>query len=258
MTSFPARPSFFVRMEPAKGGFVDKLFMRKFVDAETKSRFQAAGEAMRYFAKRRLPAAKRARMSASQQKEQQLPPDRPMFAANPAPNMPAIRLKPKGKKTPLNLSRPWYSVDNMARPRMVLVGPPRVGGASDKQVPRILEQGGRVRKNSRMRRRRVGHGGEIRTDGRPSRTNRLIETDFGATITATYIRLRTVRQVRRANLIQRDLFRPPTFVSHPPRRYMARIAKEAMRSTIYTAKVASLMRYWRETGRGNFKLRVAA
>lgn len=258
MARFPASPSFFVRVEPAKGGFVDKLFMSKFVDAETKSRLQAAGEAMRYFARIRLPAAKKSRMSAAQQKEQQWPPDRPMYAANPAPNMPAIRLKPKGKSTPLNLSRPWYSVDNMTRPRMVLVGPPRVGGASDKQVPRILEQGGRVRKNSRMRRRRVGHGGEIRTDGRPSRTNRVIETDFGSTITATYVKLRTVRQVRRANLIQRELFKPPTFVSQPPRKYMAKIAREAMRSTIYTNKVASLMKYWRSTGRGNFKLQVTA
>lgn len=109
-----------------------------------------------------------------------------------------------------------------------------------------------------MRQRRVGHGGEIRMDGRPSRTNRMIVSDFGPVRPVTYIRIRTAKQARRANLLQRELFKPPTIVQQSPRRYMRRIAAEAMRSSIYANKVDSLMANWRRTGRSQFKLRIAS
>jgi hypothetical protein len=256
--AFRPKPSFRIRVEPAKAGFLDRIFMGKFADAEASARFQAAGEAARWFAARRLPAAKALPMSASQRREQQYPEGLRLFKANPAPNMPAIRLKPKGRKTPLNLSRPWYSVDSTNRPRNLFIGPPRVLSGSSKPVPALLESGGRMRKGSRMRQRTVGQGGEIRTDGRPSRTNRLIVSDFGPAMPVTYIKIRTAKQARRANLIQRDLFKPPTIVYQPPRKYMERIVDEAMRSELYAKKINSLMANWRKTGKSRFRLQVAS
>lgn len=248
-----ARSAFDIRVNPAKAGFLDRVILGRFVDAQAKSIFQAAGETIRSFAGLMMPKAKRVRMSAAKLREQQYPPEVKLYQANPAPNMPAIRIK-KGTRSPTNLSKPWYSVDNVAKPRAVFVGPPKLKSTNGKTVPAALERGGRIRKGSRMRRRLVGHGGEIRMDGRPSRTNRVIESDFGPSRPVTYIRIRTPQQARRANLIQRDLFKPPTVVSHPPRRYMQKIARAAMSSPMYAEKINRLMASWRRNNKVRFNL----
>jgi hypothetical protein len=104
------------------------------------------------------------------------------------------------------------------RTRSVVVGPTPFGGLSD--VPRTLELGGRIaaRKNPLRRVRRVGDGGEIRLDGRASKTTK--RNRFGALV--TYARLRTAAQAERANQLQELLYGPLTIgpVSIAARPYM--------------------------------------
>lgn len=214
-----------------KRGFVDRSAITSLVDARKQAIAQAIGEGARRWAKKLMPKAKKLAMSVEERMARQLPRTLPLYAPNPVPGMPRIRVQ-KGDQTPRNLSRPLWSVDAPSSPNEIKIGPPKL---QEPPAPMFLEQGGTKTSSSRRRVRRIGGGGEIDIDrgaagrdgkvrmSRSSRSWTKAYPDDGSLVRVRYIRLRTAAQVARAQSINDSLYRPPRQVILRPRGYMKKI-----------------------------------
>jgi hypothetical protein len=102
----------------------------------------------------------------------------------------------------------------------LVVGPERLPRGTG--APAVHEHGGTVRtrkKNPRRTLRRVGDGGEVRVDGKPTNKTKL-NTD-GRLV--NYCRLRTGAQAERANRLNAELYGPFMIAetkTYPPRPFM--------------------------------------
>jgi hypothetical protein len=96
----------------------------------------------------------------------------------------------------------YFAYDD--RTNSVVIGPTPFHGTAI--VPRTLELGGTAagRKNPLRRIRKVGSGGEVRIDGRPSKTTK--RDRWGHVV--TYAKMRTQAQADRANQLQEQLYGP--------------------------------------------------
>lgn len=214
-----------------KRGFLDKSAISNLVDARKRAIAQAIGEGAREWAKKLMPKARKLAMSVEERMARQLPRTLPLYAPNPAPGMPRIRIK-KSDKTLRNLSRPFWMTDVQSSPNEIKIGPPKL---QEPPAPMFLEQGGTKTSSSRRRVRRIGGGGEIDIDrgtagrdgkvrmSRSSRSWTKAYPDDGSLVRVRYIRLRTAAQVARAQRINDSLYRPPRQVILRPRGYMKKI-----------------------------------
>jgi hypothetical protein len=103
-------------------------------------------------------------------------------------------------------------------PWSVVFGPVGLPGHSP-TVPNKLQFGTNQRtKNHRRRRRRMGGTGEIQTQGKRSKTTRqIIGSRKPGKPWVTFVRLRTAKQVARANSINEDLYGPMVLGAIKPR-----------------------------------------
>ena len=218
-----------------KAGFISRDAIRGLVDERKKAIAQAIGEGVRKLLRGSsfMPKARKLSMPVAERMLRQLPRKLPLYAPNPAPNVPRVRIS-KSSKSPQNLSRPLFATDNPDSPNWVKVGSPRL---KDPPVPGLMEKGGTKMSSSRRRVRKIGGGGEIDVDrGTVSRTGkvRLSKSsrnwtpafpDDGSAVRVRYIRLRTSAQVLRSQSINDSLYRAPRPVVLRPRNYMQRAVR---------------------------------
>jgi len=93
----------------------------------------------------------------------------------------------------------------------VVIGPSWFGGTG-RPVPGQVEAGGMAKiKNSRRRKRKVGHGGEIGFYGKGSKL--VQDTFFGGQMQVRYMKLKTHAQAQRANEFNELLYGPEYFTT---------------------------------------------
>lgn len=126
------------------------------------------------------------------------------------------RIKSYSKKDNPFLRFLIYAYDHSTQ--SVVVGTRKLG--SGPSMPRNLEFGGTrtvsVARLSRARHRVVGKSGEIRIGGSESATTKTADiTEIGDQVPVTYAKLRTGRQAKRANRLNRRLY-VPSSAGPPP------------------------------------------
>lgn len=125
--------------------------------------------------------------------------------------------QPPRSRTGLLREHIYYSYNKSVK--SVVTGPALFARSSWAQ--KTLEYGGTLRKkNPRRRIREVGDGGEIRLDGRESRTTKTV-AGIGGDQRVTYGHLATQTQADRANRLNEQLYGPTEIVATiAPRPYM--------------------------------------
>ena len=74
-------------------------------------------------------------------------------------------------------------------------------------IPAAIEFGEKkTQRNPRRRLRKVGGAGEIRIDGRKSRTNKIAPRTLRGSVAVTYAKLKTQAQADRANQLNQELY----------------------------------------------------
>lgn len=98
----------------------------------------------------------------------------------------------------------WFAKDGADS---VIVGMAKFTTTTAVPVPASIEFGETKKaKNPRRRTRRIGSGGEIRTDGRHSKTTKIAKRTRMGDVAVVYAKLRTQAQVDRANQINAELY----------------------------------------------------
>jgi len=236
--------SFSITLDEFKGGFLNRNTIRSLVDARKAAIARATGEQVRRRLSRTMPKARPIAMGSVERQERQLPSGVRLYAPNPSPGIPRIRIA-KRSTSLQNLSRPEWMVDNDASPNRVIIGPVKL---SDPPAPKLLETGGTKLSRTRRRVRRIGGGGEIRVNrgvynsssgrqrfGKLSPSMATAYPDTGGIAKVVYIRLRTQKQVERAQTINDSMYSPARRVVMRPRYYM----KQAVAATIASPEFGS-------------------
>lgn len=177
-------------IQTAKKGFFDRQAVMDKVDAATRKSLNKAGASLRLIAQRSMRY-----VSAKGRGK------KPRRVSRPGEPPRAVREHPWLRK------HLYYSYDDASE--TVVVGP--VGFRGEDPVPGTLERGGLVTiRNARRRRRTSGDGGEIAIGLAGGHTTKLVAGTLLGTVPVTYARLRTVRQVAKANRINERLYGPMT------------------------------------------------
>jgi hypothetical protein len=124
-------------------------------------------------------------------------------------------------------------------PWSVVFGP--VGVGNSPTVPNRLQFGNAARRrNSRRKRRGLGHGAEIRLNGPKARTTRRVLETRNGHAWVTYIKLRTGPQVARANRLNAELYGPFLYGPIKPRPWvnLAVDAAVAKFGSVFSGSVA--------------------
>lgn len=104
----------------------------------------------------------------------------------------------------------WFAKDG---DNSVVIGMAAFGRKST-PTPAAIEFGESKRiRNSRRVLRKIGGSGEIRTDGRFSKTNKTAAKTRKGSVAVTYAKLKTQAQVDRANQINAELYGDDVFLS---------------------------------------------
>jgi hypothetical protein len=226
---------FGVTLQAFKGGFVDAAVMLEVAAAKRRSYLQAGGELVRRITSRTLKKAQKTKVTSGFRQMRNWPPKKPIYEPNPAPKMPAVRMK-RSTGSPRDISKPLFRLDSQTRPSFVEIGPPKL---TANPVPRLLERGGMGKTQTRRQARRIGGGGEVRVDrgsvsnktgktrlrriAKGSRTTRKIWSDNGGYVNVTFAKIRTTAQLRRAQEFNDSLYAPSRPIRVHGRQYMKKI-----------------------------------